>query len=433
MFDVFDMMAFLYDQFQKIKEDEYDMVTSYLCLAEKQKYIDEYNRVVSKLSLVQILDFDFSSIRDSYKNSPLFSDPIFLLFSLNCLDSKISDFESVYYNKDLDDGYSEFQALNTNFTNSVLVYPQIWRCCKWGNSPENLSGNINSILTNVFLVKTCNLGKFTINNFYIPTSDFENSVHFIVGGSPISNDEVTNSSYVVQNNCNILKVNIKYPEEKIDNYINQIMSIIKKSEEKQVSLLCFPELTSTEEINSILINRLSSMTFRNLKIIALPTAYGNTNYGAVYYTESKMVLFNQCKTFAYVSKRSNSMSKERLEENHNIYLLNIKGVGRVVFPICKDMLVGDYINLCRTLSIALIATRSFSPGYGGYKYFSRIIRGYTSFDCSGLWINSCRYQSEDDPKVVCITAHSQKEDIMYNQIYKCPNNCEDCLFTFQVN
>lgn len=433
MFDVFDMMAFLYDQFQKTKEDEYDMVTGYLCLAEKQKYIDEYNRVVSNLSLVQILDFDFSSIRKEFENSQLFVDAIFLLFSLNSLDSKISDFESVYYNKDLDDGYSEFQTLNTYFTNSVLVYPQIWRRCKWGNSPEKLSGNINSILSSVFLVKACDLGKFTINNFYIPTSDYEKSVHFIVGGSPISNDEVTNSSYVVQNNYNILQVNIDYPEEKINDYIDHIIAIINKAEEKQVSLLCFPELTSTEEINTILINRLSSMTFLNLKIIALPTLYGNTNYGAVYYTESKKVLFNQCKTFAYISKRSNFMSKEQLQENHNIYLLNIKGIGRVVFPICKDMLVGDYINLCRTLCIALIATRSFSPGYGGYIYFSRIIRGYTSFDCSGLWINSCRYQSQDQPKVVCITAHSQNEDKKYNQTYICPKNCEDCLFTFQVN
>lgn len=431
MFDVFDMIAYLYKEFKKY--DEYDMVTNYLCLVEKQKYLEEYNNIVPKLSIVQILDLDFSLIKESFVKSQKFSDPIFLLFSLNQLDSKISDFDTIYFDKDLDEGYSEFKPLNSEYTDSVLVYPQIWRRCHWGNSPEKLSGNINSILSSVFLVKKSDLGKFTISNYYIEANGFENSIHFIVGGSPISNDDVTNPSYIIQNNCNILKVNVDYPDEKIDEYINRIIAIINKADQNKVSLICFPELTSTEEINCKLIDKLSSMTFENLRIIALPTLYEKTNYGSVYYTESQTVLFDQCKTFAYISKRTDSMSKECLKENHNLCILNIKGVGRVVFPICKDMLVGDYINLCRTLGIALIATRSFSPGYGGYKYFSRIIKGYTSFDCSGLWINSCRYQSQDESKVVCITAHSQKEEDSYNRTYKCPKNCEECLFTFQVN
>ena len=434
MFLVFDLLAYIFKCL--CAYNQYDVVTNYLCLINKDKYKKAFQEI-GEFDPFMIYDMDFLNIRNVLTKQDLFSDPLYLLYVLEILDKYLDGIESVYYNKDCGFKTSEFESLNSKYKDIVLVYPEIWRPFKWTNSPELLSGNINAIVNHIFFVDVKMIGSFKIFNHFIDC-EYPRDSTFVVAGSPISGNNVTNPSTFIDSDVKKLHFNVDYSnEENRLDFVDKFINIVKYADEKQVSLLCFPELISTDEINEEIEKKLQNYEFSNLKIIAFPTVFKTTNYGKVYYTAMKGELFKQTKTFAYLCKEKVESdlrySKECLSANYTLHVLYVKGVGRIVFPICKDMLVDDYIKVCRALKVALVVTRSFSPGEKGYLYFSRIIRGYTSFDCSGIWINSCRYNAEsEENKIVCLTAHS-KNDGDYPKTFHCGKDCSTCLFTLVVN
>lgn len=90
----------------------------------------------------------------------------------------------------------------------------------------------------------------------------------------------------------------------------------------------------------------------HLQIIALPTYYDgekHKNVGDVYYVKEKRVLFSQNKTFPFIQYKNGQSEtdvKEMIVKNKEIHVLHIDGIGRIVFPICKDVLVDKYMSIC---------------------------------------------------------------------------------------
>ena len=233
-----------------------------------------------------------------------------------------------------------------------------------------------------------------------------------------------------------MQFKIFYPN--VEKIVEQFMDSILIADKEKSVVLAFPELVATKEIIDLLLKKLCDITLESLKIIALPTYYDNTchyNVGSVYYVDEHRIIFDQKKSFSYFKINKGTYGqKEYLDKNTDIHILHIKGIGRIAFPICKDLLVDKYASICRAMRVSLFIDRSFSPTEGGHIYFSRIIRGYTAFECCGLWINSCSYNTNSDTaKVVCIVAKSKDNLNQEGTIHNCKHDCKQCVFSFTAN
>lgn len=436
-------MMSIYDVIAKIAiflhetNDEYNIVSDYNCCDNYCELHFDLDINVGFSHLGSYGDFNWLDVE--VNNLMKIKNYQGLIKTMQDLDNKVDYYDYDYY----DDENDVFEPLNSEFLDKVLVFPRMFRTTKWTHSNDDLSETINKVLNYVFIVFVSDLGEYKLINHYVKLEYCPGK--FIVVGSPVCN----NTNLVVHdviNDDNVKKMKFKISYDDESKFIDKVAEIISKADKMKASLVAFPELISNYELNNAIIEKIKNIDFSSLKFIALPTYYDEVRYknvGDVYYTEEKRILFSQNKTFPYIKYSKNAGEKdikEMLCNNNEIHILHIKGVGRIVFPICKDVLVDKYMAICKATKANLIVTRSFSPGEYNYKYFLRIIKGYTSFECCGFWINSCSYQldynSNNKNKVICITAHSkcdQNENNELNYIYHCNEQCDDCMIKFTVN
>ena len=413
---------------------EYEIITDYLCCRDSKSLLSDEDELVNLInfdcvSQLSLFD-DNNTIQSSATNLMNSENYLGLVELLSRLDNFVGQ-ESYLYEEESD----VFDPLNSNFLDSIILLPRVIQRINWSHSIDELSGNINSIIHNLYVIYIPDLSGYNIINHFIDIG-YERSnsnEKFRIGGSPVSNKTKVNVLDNQESNINNMIFDISYENE--DAFIDQIISIIEKSENLKINMLVFPELISNKRINDAIINKIKSLNLNYIKIIALPTYYDEKsfqNIGCVYSVDQKRVIISQSKTFSYIQYKNKS--KEKLNKNIIIHILHIKDLGRVVFPICKDLLVDKYINLCKAVNASFIIVRSFSPGKYGYIYFQRIIKAYTSFECCGFWINACSYKMDDDDKrVFCIKAHSK--DFSLNEkegIISCRMDCDNCIEYFDT-
>lgn len=412
--------------------DEYNIVSDYNCCINFCELPFDLDLSVGFSHLGSYDEFDWLDVEvDNLIQIKNFQG---LIQTIQALDAKIDYYDYDYY----DDENDVFDPLNSKFLDKVFVLPRMFRATKWTHSNDDLSETINKVLNYVFLVFKSELGEYKLINHYVNLNYQQGE--FIVAGAPVGNKTQVRVNDVV-NGDNVKKMTFEISYKDKSEFINKVVEIINKVDKMRASFIAFPELISNYELNNHIIEKIKNIDFSFLKFIALPTYYdkvGYKNIGDVYYTEEKRMLFSQNKTFPYVKYCKKQDVKEMLCQNNEINILHIRGVGRIVFPICKDMLIDKYMTICKAVKANLIITRSFSPGEYNYKYFSRIIKGYTSFECCGFWINSCSYKldTNNKNKVICITAHSKcdhNEDNELNSIYHCKEQCDSCIIKFTVN
>lgn len=413
---------------------EYDVVSDYLCCTDFYDLDLKIQKVTnwieqSKMSRL-LLSNDFSKI-DIYVEKCIEDNELLLLLHVLCfLDNLINRDKSIF---DFYDGEDIVEPLNTYNLDKAFVIPKTVRVNSWTHTTDELSSTINTLLNSVLVIFKQDLCGYNIINHYINLKYGKGE--FIVMGTPVCDDTIVNVYEELDlNYINKMTFDISYEDQSL--FLQKVISKIKLAEQNKVALIVFPELISNLDINTMIINEVKKYDFDFLKLIALPTYYDSSkhkNVGSVYYIEERRIVFEQQKTFSYVKYGNNTNGKkELLCKNNDIHILHIQGVGAITFPICKDLLVDRYTSICRAIRSSLVIDRSFSPGEYGYKYFSRLIKGYVAFECCGFWINSCSYNidASNSNKIIGITSHSKEDE---DKMYQCINDCEKCIVTFTAN
>lgn len=420
--------------------DEYNIVSDYCCgkCVEQLPFDIDVDTKVGYSSLALCDDFEWLDIKVEQLIQK--KEYFHLARILQELDTKIGLSDYDYYDEEDEDDV--FQPLNTHLLEKAYIWPKLDRCTKWKHSNDELSESVNKLLRNVLVVYKYDLCEYRIVNHYVKMDKFKKD--FLVIGSPVSDKTQVNWNPTIVDYVNKMTFEVKYDNNEA--FVNSVIEMIEKAEREKADFLAFPELISNYDLNNEIIKKIRKIDFKFLKFIALPTYYDvekHINVGDVYYIKENRVLFSQNKTFPYIkykNQKSETDVKEMIEKNNEIHILHINGIGRIVFPICKDVLVDKYMKLCRGIKANLIIVRSFSPGEYSYRYFLRLIRGYTSFECSGFWINSCSYklnsENSNSQKVICVTAKSkcdENEDTETSNIYHCQSDCNNCMFRMSIN
>ncbi len=405
-------------------DDEYEYITNFNCRLPNEDSETKEDIILDNLieeGSFLTLSENFDWIIDYIEKLKLDNDYISLIKVLSKLDTLINGDNATYF--DDDEKVVSFDPLNSSFLEEVIILPKLYNHTNWSTNIDELSGTLNSLLTNILIVDTKRLNGYNLINHFV-SSNYSNR-NFVVGGSPVTSEIIIEQQESSENNCKNVIFDIKYTNEQ--KFIEQVINMLKLADTKYVSCFAFPEMISTKPINSKILSRINNLIFTNIKLIILPTYYDSEtkqNVGEIYFTETKSIIIRQFKSFSFITDLK---QKEMLNKNKQIHILHINGVGRVMFPICKDMLVEKYTQICRVIRANLVITRSFSINHS-YTCFERIIKAYTSFECNVFWINSC-----NQSKTYSIYAHSKNVGLEYNNSCFCDKVCEECIASFIAN
>lgn len=142
--------------------------------------------------------------------------------------------------------------------------------------------------------------------------------------------------------------NIEYTNEKFESHMNYIFDIITKMYANGFKIIIFPELFLFPESLDILRRFLCSNKLNNIQLIFTGSEWKNNKNSAFILSSSGTVLSKHSKKTPYehYCKENDITYLENIEKENDIEFLDIPGIGRISYLICRDFLTGYLPNLC---------------------------------------------------------------------------------------
>lgn len=148
----------------------------------------------------------------------------------------------------------------------------------------------------------------------------------------------------------------------------------------------------------------------------------------------------QQKQYPYVyEKQESARYKENLlSPERVIHVIHIPEVGRFAFPICRDLLEQEYMDiLLRQLRVTFLLCPSYSPHK---TQFTTEAISVNKYGCYTIWCNTCAaYWKEPEPPAQIGLIAGPQEDLAKPLAYmtpKCRGVCgsgaESCIFLAEI-
>jgi len=452
---IFDLMAFIIEQIHKAPISDTDIIREFGQVQNSYKLSPKYTMASVHLHALKIelecthtanmKSNHITSILPLVEQMCIDADYTSLVWVLQSLDDILPILDIEDYFEDPIEDSNIIISLNSNCTDIILL-PNVSVYSPFHTSIEKLQYSINGLLRKIKVIFTEDLGDHPFKAYYLKTKTFKRNP-FIVAGSAVSNKYGLHATYNSHDNKRLMSPVTTLLDVKV--FENQLLHILDFADKSECAVLAMPELAFTKEFNDHFVEELKSLNFMSLRIIALPTYYdfqSHKNVGAVYSTEHKRVLFSQEKTFPFDSadytisldKPSKAFS-EWLTPPSEINLLCTHGVGGIIFPICKDILMEEYRNLCKALYTKVAIIRAFSCS--SPNQFMAALGGLDAIHCSSFCINGCggiNFDNSADEykypeRFVCLRRNLDFSLVKDLKPVFCPKECDTCLHYFTAN
>ena len=388
-----------------------------------------------------------------------------------CLDSLIDNDDLIeqYSFSNYSNGIGEhtFESLNDNSESTgIIIIPRVKsisnKISVGSDSDKEIRDDnswydsINTHLTNIICIDKDKLRGYKIKNAVVSFFDNKDSKEngkkeinkITIGFSPISKkklDELVKINAYYDSNMvqNLFDVETYYsPDELTERYLNGFAEALKEGLDIFVGpeLLGSQELSKTDEIGY-------NEHFRNRNdntkgpYFAVTPSYWNEgkNYISVFYKNGKLI-GRQFKQNRFEYKKDEKRYYENLTDiPREIFLIHIPGLGRLVFPICIDLLTTEYRDiLVRELKADYLICPSYSDGTVQFFNESGSAR---SFGAKLLWLDSCSALRvhTDTPKIIGYVSVpvNKPEAVQQTQAFpiepKCGGICsEKCMFELSI-
>lgn len=314
-----------------------------------------------------------------------------------------------------------FEALNSNATETgLLILPRVKTINdsstpyeeddvkfkldkKKGNNHKKWADHhfngINMDLANIYYIETSLLfdgeKRIRIQNFVITDSNFVNRKKPLrVGLSPIAYANLLNHQEYCKSEdgkeLGLFSITGIKDEELVK---HRFEAAFRSACEQQVDILIYPEMLGFEQIcsNEYFFNLRQQLLKDNLRapsIIALPTWWhDNTNELKIVDGSGRQICKqNKIEPFPFTVKGETYL--EDIKSNEPVInIIHIQNFGRLIFPICRDILSPNYRNIAVQV---LKATFLICPSYSQ----SSTLFDYTAsepicYGCYTIWLNTC--------------------------------------------
>lgn len=142
--------------------------------------------------------------------------------------------------------------------------------------------------------------------------------------------------------------NIEYTNEKFESHMKYIFDIITRMDEHGFKIIIFPELFLFPQSLDKLKKFLCSNQLNNIQLIFTGSEWENNKNSAYILSSSGTVLSKHSKKASYehYCKENGITYSENIEKENDIEFLDILGIGRISYLICRDFLTDYLRNLC---------------------------------------------------------------------------------------
>lgn len=265
---------------------------------------------------------------------------------------------------------SLIRPLNENYLSlNIYIYANSENSFMNNFNREGLSFFRNEIISNknkplslknITVMRKEDIGSFDLNvYFYDDHKYFDQCLNSSAGL------EYSISPFKFFDIFTLLKTGLKEKEirfegtyiEKEEEHTIRYMQILENMLKNDSQFIVFPELIVTEKVLLVIKEFIRSQKLTNLKIIVLGTQSLN-GVNKLFVLDSKgNELFTQTKKFAF----EHNGVMEYLKLDNIVNVLEIFGLGRILFLICADINFVNYDMLISYFKIDMIILISFSP------------------------------------------------------------------------
>lgn len=228
---------------------------------------------------------------------------------------------------------------------------------------------------------------------------------------------------------------------------NKVRASLFLAGENRADLAVFPEMLGDEEIVSPAFFAHVREEMRGRKcampsLVLLPTRWhDHCNELHVVDAAGKRLCIQQKQTpYLFMKKEDGQLYAEDLREPEPvIHIVHVPELGRFTFPICKDFLNEEYVQMMlRWLRATFLLCPSYSPSK---KQFDLTAYSGMPYGCYTVWCNTCAAYWEDKlPQHIGLAAGPQAPDKPLCLLVPnpgCDRNCEDeksaCMFLVEIS
>ena len=224
-----------------------------------------------------------------------------------------------------------------------------------------------------------------------------------------------------------------YNIEEMKKIYENCISLLEELDEMEIDIVIFPEIVMQEELVSKIKKWMTQKAIKgtNLKLLFMGSYYTeDINRCVLLSGTGKLLLSNDKQNGFEYHDNNNDPHREMLgNKSNNINLIDINGLGRVWYLICKDALIFDeVVNIVTKYGCNVKMISSYSESISDFQSVgASLARIYQVFS---VVCNSCAVRKENDIGVITYPVFYDKgKNISSWDInYTCTKKCEECTY-----
>lgn len=363
-----------------------------------------------------------------------------LMYCFQTLREIDKNYQMIFSNR----GWYELQGpLNQSSNQTVYLYNVKGDCfqkkylennkIRYGRQTVPYTSSEMMTFKNFMFVDRNSLSGYTPKvNFYNP--NFKNSSSIKIAYAPTdkskwfddSHDEITG------------EINIKYHSNKENDFFEKYKCLIQTADENGADIIIFPELALFPGLIEKLCAYLKYCNFDYLRMIFIGSCNNNDMNESYILSSSGTLLcsYNKKHTYDEYDVEVNKYLCENIDHDDNIALLDVKGLGRISYYICRDFIFGEMTTICQTMQSDFIFVSAYSRDMITMANQAQAICSTTSSII--IICNACAAIDDkgtltylakpkvDKPKQLITDVKSN------NRSSFCRNNCDKCLVFYTI-
>lgn len=226
----------------------------------------------------------------------------------------------------------------------------------------------------------------------------------------------------------------EYNSEKIEKMHTDCITLLEELDKMKIDIVIFPEIVMTEELIGGIRKWLmqKSINGSNIKLIFMGSYYTeDINRCVLLSGTGKLLLSNDKQNgFEYLDKNNKSHRENLGDKSNIITLIDIKGLGRVWYLICKDALVFDkVVNIMSHYGCNVQMISSYSKSLSDFQSSGESLA--KQYQVLSVVANSCAVRKGKNIGVISYPVFFDKDKNIssLNIEYLCSESCEKCSYS----
>lgn len=224
-----------------------------------------------------------------------------------------------------------------------------------------------------------------------------------------------------------------YGNKETEKMYNDCIALLEELDEMEIDIVIFPEIVMQEQLVSQIKNWLiqKAMNGTNLKLLFMGSYYAEDRNTCILLSGTGKLLLSNDKQngFEYLDNNNKPHREVLSNKINDINLIDIKGLGRIWYLICKDALVFDeVVKIVNEYGCNIKMISSYSKSISDFGKIGESLAAI--YQVLSIVSNSCAVRKGKEIGVISYPVFdNQNKNISgKNMYYECIEKCEKCIY-----